>query len=138
MILRNSSFLSSPYSSFLKPEISLRTTSINRTLSRGSSGGSGSAAEVDPLALPTSDKSYQRKKKRRRGLSKPQKIHFVHVRFNQIIAQITYEGRPFPFTGLTIKLEKAEYDSLEGNWRGLFKKYRLFLLSLKLLNNNMK
>ena len=80
--------------------------------------------EKDPLHLSDSSTPDRAKKKRKKGLVKPRKIFFVHVRFNKIVTHMTYVGRPFSFKGLTITLGMSEYNHLEGNWRGLFKKYR--------------
>lgn len=79
--------------------------------------------DVDPLTISV-EEPLRKKRRRKKGLAKSRKIQFVHVRFNKVVAHVTYSGRPFSFNGLTLTLGTSEYNSLEGSWRGLFKKYR--------------
>lgn len=107
-------------SSFLNP-LTLTARGERRTLA---SDAIFVPPEFDPLLHYIQLGQNQPKRRRRKGLVKPRKTFFVHVRFNKIVAHMTYVGRPFSFKGLTITLGMSEYNHLEGNWRGLFKKYR--------------
>eukprot|EP00210_Caulerpa_lentillifera_P001979 g1897.t1 len=87
------------------------------------SDGAQILPDVDPLTISFKETS-RKKRRKKKGLAKSRKIQFVHVRFNKVVAHVTYTGRPFSFHGLTLTLGTSEYNSLEGSWRGLFKKYR--------------
>eukprot|EP00803_Ostreobium_quekettii_P004304 evm.model.scf_1699.1 EVM.evm.TU.scf_1699.1 scf_1699:12197-31250(-) len=62
--------------------------------------------------------------KKAKGLCMRQKLHFVHFRFNRVVTQITYEGMPFSFADLKIKLDTAEYNHMEGQWVNVLNRYK--------------
>lgn len=109
-------------SSFLEPRSYIGTPERERLASFAEAPQT--PPDSDPLLYSASSLPRRSRRKRKKGLVKRRKTHFVHVRFNKIVAHVTYAGRPFSFKGLTITLGMSEYNSLEGNWRGLFKKYR--------------
>lgn len=80
--------------------------------------------EGDPLEYMMEAKPQTKKKRKRKGLSQRRKVHFVHVRFNKVTTQITYEGRPFPISNLDIIIRMNEYNNVQGQFNDILRKYR--------------
>lgn len=80
--------------------------------------------EGDPLEFLMEAKPQPKMRKKRKGLAKRRKVHFVHVRFNKVTTQITYEGRPFPISNLDIIIRMNEYNNVQGQFNDILRKYR--------------
>ncbi|GMH33483.1 hypothetical protein BSKO_01317 [Bryopsis sp. KO-2023] len=81
--------------------------------------------EGDPLEpLMEPEAKGKRRRRKKKGLAKRRKVHFVHVRFNKVSTQITYKGRPFHISNLQIILRMNEYNNVQGHFRDILNKYK--------------